>query len=153
MNNEKINAFFNDIVLNKFVLNFVPGLILFFTFSSFVNFSVSDGLLSLLIIVIFSWVLGMLLEMVFFKKVYHTRRTEKEANSNVNEHLNLLYGKLGISILIACLFWIDIEAIMNYFDRSYKDHTEAVFIVIKFLVVVLTGIFLYLHYLKSRIKD
>jgi hypothetical protein len=153
MNNEKINAFFNDIVLNKFILNFVPGLILFFTFSSFVNFSVSDGLLSLLIIVIFSWVLGMLLEMVFFKKVYRTRRTEKENDSTVNDYLNLLYGKLGISILIACLFWIDIQAIMGYFDRSYRDNTEGFFILAKFLIVVLTGIFLYLHYLKSRIKD
>lgn len=154
MNNEKINAFFNDIVLDKFIINFIPGLILLHVVSSFIGFSAGGtGLAALLIIASVSWVLGILLEMVFFKKVYHARREGKK--HSISENINLLFGKLGISILIACVSWINVYEIKLYFDhyRGRGDGAEIFFIIAKFLIVVLIGVFLYLHYLKSRIKD
>lgn len=151
MNTEKINTFFNEIILDKFILNFVPGLILFFVVSSFVEFSISAGLSAFLIITSVSWVLGILLEMIFFRKVYLSRREGKAYN--VSETLNLLYGKLGISILITFVSWINIRAILFNTYNGRVDKSEVFFIIVKFLIVALVGLFLYLYYLKSRIKE
>jgi len=152
MDNNKINTFFNEIIFDKFILNFIPGLILFFVLSTFIGISTGQGLTILLIVTSVSWVLGVLLEMIFFKKAFLNKREGKAFTRT--ENLNLLFGKIGISILIACIFWIDIESVLNYFEYSGRmDGTKVFLIILKFVLFVLGGLFLYLHYLKSRIKD
>jgi hypothetical protein len=151
MDNNTIKAFFNEIILDKFILNFVPGLILFFVLTTFIRIPIGEGLTIFLIISSVSWVLGMLLELTFFRKAYLTRRENKKFTTS--ESLNLLFGKIGISILIACIFWIDIESIINYFGYGNRGNGKRTFLIVsKFLVFSLGGLFLYLHYLKSRIK-
>jgi hypothetical protein len=147
MDNNTVKAFFNEIILDKFILNFMPGLILFFVLTTFIRIPIGEGLTIFLIVASASWVLGMLLELTFFRKAYLRRRENTVFTKS--ESLNLLFGKIGISILIACIFWIDIEAIIDY----RGDKTSAIFFVIKFLAFALGGLFLYLHYLKSRIKE
>lgn len=152
MDNNKIKAFFDEIILDKFILNFIPGLILFFVLSTFIGVSTGQGLTIFLIVTSISWVLGILLEMIFFKKAFTTKREGKAFSTT--ENLNLLFGKIGISILIACLFWIDIESVLSYFEYSGSMNGTRVFLIIlKFVIFVLAGLFLYLHYLKSKIKD
>ncbi|WP_298514425.1 hypothetical protein [uncultured Kordia sp.] len=152
MDNNKINSFFNDILLDKFILNFVPGLILFFVLSTFIGVSTGQGLTIFLIVTSVSWVLGVLLEMIFFKKAFLTKREGKAFTHT--ENLNLLFGKIGISILIACIFWIDIESVLYYFKHSSSISGMKTFLIIlKFVFFALAGLFLYLNYLKSRIKE
>ncbi|MFK7748851.1 MAG: hypothetical protein AB8B65_10695 [Kordia sp.] len=152
MDNNKIKAFFDEIILDKFLMNFIPGLILFFVVSRFVGGGMGEGLTVFLIVISFSWILGVLLEMIFFKKAFANRRGEK-AYSNT-ENLNLLFGKIGISILIACIFWIDIQSVINYFEYSGSIKGMQIFmIILKFVVFALAGLYLYMHYLKSKIKE
>lgn len=147
MDNNTIKAFFNEIILDKFIVNFVPGLILFFVLTTFIRIPIGEGLTTFLIVASASWVLGVFLELSFFKKAYFKRRSNTAFTTS--ESLNLLFGKIGISILIACLCWIDLESIIEYRGGTM----QAIFIVIKFLVFVLMGLFLYLDYSKSRKKD
>ncbi|MBC8755774.1 hypothetical protein H2O64_13945 [Kordia sp. YSTF-M3] len=147
MNNSTIKAFFNEIILDKFMVNFVPGLILFFVLTTFIRIPMGEGLTIFLIVTSISWVLGILLEMTFFRKTYLTRR--ENTAFTTSQSLNLLFGKIGISIIIACVLWIDIEAVIEYRGNT----AEAIFLIIRFLVFTLAGLFLYLYYLKSRIKE
>jgi hypothetical protein len=147
MNNSTIKVFFNEIILDKFMVNFVPGLILFFVLTTFIRIPMGEGLTIFLIVTSISWVLGMLLEMTFFRKTYLARR--ENTAFTTSQSLNLLFGKIGISIIIACVLWIDIEAVIEYRGNT----TEAIFLIIRFLVFTLAGLFLYLYYLKSRIKE
>jgi len=152
MNNSNINAFFNEIILDKFILNFVPGLILFYAVISFLGLSFDSGLAAFVIFISVSWVLGILLELVFFRKSYRIRREGKP--QTVNESLNLLYGKIGMSILIMSVSMINIPAIQLYLEL-FVDRgvgTEIYFIVFKYLSIILVGLFLYLYYLKSKVK-
>ncbi|MEM6686728.1 MAG: hypothetical protein AAF617_13175, partial [Bacteroidota bacterium] len=74
MNNENIKAFFNDLFIDKFLVNFVPGFILLFSMISFLIFPTGDGLPWLFIIAICAWILGLLLELIFYAKTYKKRR-------------------------------------------------------------------------------
>lgn len=152
MDNNKIKTFFDEIILDKFILNFIPGLILFFVLSRFVGGGMGEGLTVFLIVISVAWVLGILLEMIFFKKAYAARREGKAFSTT--ESLSLLFGKIGISILIACIFWIDIDSVLYYFKHSSSISGMKIFLIIlKFVIFVLAGIFLFMHYLKSKIKE
>ncbi|AXG67920.1 hypothetical protein KORDIASMS9_00102 [Kordia sp. SMS9] len=156
MNNEKINAFFNDIFIDKFLVNFVPGLILFYALYSFISFSTGDGLLSLLIITIISWILGLLLEMVFYGKTYKNRRVG--IAFTIDDSLRLLFSKIGLSIIIAVFISIFMPEILQQitkteirpFETSFFERKEAdlriVFMFIKGFAFIAVGMYLYLRY-------
>ncbi len=148
MDNDKIKEFFNDIVLDKFLVNFIPGLILFYTLTLFVSISIGEGLISFLIVTSSSWVLGMILELIVFRKAYLKRR--ENAIQNTHEVLKLLYGKIGASILIACLFSIDLGWILNLFDYRTEDELKIIRLLAKFIVFIAGGALLYFYYRKNR---
>ena len=108
MNNKNITEFLQDILLGKFLVNFVPGLILYYVLSAtwFMDIDTGDWLLSFLIVTSISWTLGALEELIFFRKAF--LRRWQEGTSNSSDNIVLMAGKIGIALLIACIFWIDL---------------------------------------------
>jgi hypothetical protein len=154
MNNKNINEFFNDLFLDKFLVNFFPGLILFFVLATFVSFPTGDGVLWLFIVAIGAWILGMIVEMIFYRKTYIDRRAG--ATFTVNESLNLLFSKIGLCIIIATIIYLvfKITQMVIYEDlysRSLRKENEVAlfFTFIKSLFFVVFGIFLYRRYPKK----
>jgi hypothetical protein len=155
MNNKNIREFFNDLLLDKFLVNFFPGLILFYVLTTFIKFSTGDGLLSLLIIVCTSWILGIFLEMIFYGKTYRDRRTGKVFS--ITQSLNLLFSKIGLSIIITAiitlvvlLIQLDTEEVFEtemFTTYTEKDREIRMFLqILKPSLCILFGIFLYRRY-------
>lgn len=144
----KIKDFFDNLVFDKFLLNFIPGLILFYVLTMFIDVSIGEGLTSFLIVASVSWVLGLILELVFFRKSYLKRREENRLTKS--DSLNLLFGKIGVSIVIACILWIDLEWLMNLFDNMNEKLVEMIRLIIKLLLFTIGGILLYIYYRKNN---
>ncbi|KAB8154094.1 hypothetical protein EZY14_006565 [Kordia sp. TARA_039_SRF] len=157
MNNEKINAFFNDIFIDKFLVSFVPGLILFYTLYPFISFSTGDGLLALWLIIIISWILGLLLEMIFYGKTYKNRRAGTVFT--IDKSLRLLFSKIGLSIIIAVIISIFMTELLqqiannklesrmqtDFFDIK-ETELRIVLMFIKAFTFMAIGLYLYLRY-------
>lgn len=148
MNNNAIKEFFNELVLDKFLLNFIPGLILFYVLTMFIPITVGEGLTTLLIVASASWVLGLLLELIFFRATYFARREGKKLTTN--EQLNLLFGKIGVSTIIACILSIDLVSALRIFDDGIAEEIAFSNPVVKFLLFGIIGITLYLFYSKNN---
>ncbi len=149
MNNKNINEFLKDTILDKFLVNFVPGLILYYVIAFSLNIGVGDGLISLVIITSVSWTLGMLLEMVLFRRAFNRRKLE---GAQSVDSLHLLFGKMGVSILIACLFSIDLEWLHDLADNNEREDMAEAKIFIKLVLFCTGGILLYLIYRKQANK-
>lgn len=146
MNNKNITEFFQDIVLGKFIVNFIPGLILFYVLTMFIDVRTGEGLMSFVIVTSVSWTLGALLEFVFFRKAFFKRWLEG-SSSNMDNVL-LLFGKIGMATLIACIFWIDLKWILNLFESIHEENMEIVNVVVKFSLFLIGGGLLYWVYAK-----
>lgn len=148
MESEKINNFFNDVILGKFLLNFILGIILFYKLAITLGFPIREGVLSLLVVTSFSWILGMIIELVFFNKQYLKRR--KGTQLSLDKRLKLLYGKTGISIIIVCvLFMIDLEWILNIFDKRNSQEMIIIYSIIKLVLFFGSGVLLYKYSFKN----
>lgn len=151
MNTDKIKEFFNEIILDKFIVNFVPGLILFYTLTLFIKVSIGEGLISFLIVTSSSWVLGIILELIVFRKTYLKRR--ENTTQPTHEVLKLLYGKIGVSIIIASLFTIDLKWILELFDYRTEDDMKIIRPIVKLVIFISGGILLYRYYRKNRFNS
>lgn len=148
MDNKNINDFFKNILLDKFLVNFIPGLILFYALTNVVSIWVGDGLITLLIVVSTAWTLGVLLEMFVFRKAFYARWQGIAVHTSIDS-LNLMFAKMGISIVIACLSMIDLELIIENFDH----HPEDSIVAIKAVLFGAAGIFLAWRYWKQGRKN
>lgn len=104
MNLSKINQFFNEVLLDKFIINFIPGLILYYCLHSFVPFTSGGWLTSFFLLLTVTWFLGLILEFLFFQKTFIRRR-----NENVfilKDCLTFLFAKVAVAILIAIAYAI-----------------------------------------------
>lgn len=146
MNNKNITEFLQDIVLGKFIVNFIPGLILFYVLTMFIDVRTGEGLMSFVIVTSVSWTLGALLEFVFFRKAFF-KRWQEGSSSNMDNVL-LLFGKIGMATLIACIFWIDLKWILNLFESIQEENMEIVNVVVKFSLFLIGGGLLYWVYAK-----
>ncbi|MGB0870496.1 MAG: hypothetical protein ACPGSD_12935 [Flavobacteriales bacterium] len=167
MNNQKINTFLDEIILDKFIINFIPGLLLVLVSTTQWNIKIGDGITSLLTLTSFSWVLGLILELIFFRESYLKRRDGIIFN-NKNK-LNLLFGKIGISILISCIFLIDTNWILDVlnirnneeiivngrYQNKALDEANLAKIRqdIKLIFFVILGVYLFLFYKKRKTNN
>ncbi|MNU90311.1 hypothetical protein D3C71_801750 [compost metagenome] len=151
MDNKKTSEFLNDIILGKFLVNFIPGLIIFYVLTVFIDVKTGDGLISFLIVTTVSWMLGVLLELVFFRKIFY-RRWQGEVSTSIDK-INLLIGKTGVSIIIACVFCIDLDPILNTYNGWNNNIVKFIITFIKLLIFCIGGILLYRHYIKQVKKN
>lgn len=150
MEKEKLNYFLNNVILDKFLLNFIPGVILVYKLALFLGFPIREGMLSFLVVTSFSWILGMILELVFFNEKYQMRI--KGVSLSLAERLKLLYGKIGISIIIVCvLFMIDLEWILNVFDKRNSQEMIVIYAIIKLVFFFGSGVLLYKYSFKEKV--
>ncbi len=151
MNSTKINQILNEIILDKFILNFLPGLILYYSLTSFITFSTGNGLISMIIVVSVSWFLGLLEEFLFFKRIFLKRREQFEFNLKLS--LGSLFGEVGLSILITIVYSI---CHFLYIDLSentskYKESQSAL---IAYIVVFgLLSSYLIFYFYKFTRKN
>lgn len=142
MDHKKLNDFLDEFIVGKFLVNFVPGLILFYALTSFINISVGgDGLTAFVIVVSISWVLGVLIELIFFRKSFYNKANEVVFSRIQN--IYLLFGKLGICMVIGCLICIDA-------DWDPEDNHRDLLNILKLVFFGIVGILLYLVYWKHR---
>ena len=90
MNNKNITEFLQDIVLGKFIVNFIPGLILFYVLTMFIDVRTGEGLMSFVIVTSVSWTLGALLEFVFFRKAFF-KRWQEGSSSNMDKCSSVIW--------------------------------------------------------------
>ena len=148
MSKEKLQQLFNEFILDKFILNFIPGLILFYILRMIIKVSIGDGLSALLIITSFSWVLGLILEAILFRKAYQKRR--EGGLMSRTETLNLLYAKIGVSVLLACVMSIDLHWFLNLFDHRSEKELVVIRKVRNFIVFLVLGVFLVSNVFKDQ---
>ena len=147
MDTKKLTELLEEHVLGKFLVNFIPGLLLFYIVSSAVGLHIEEGLVSLLILTTASWTLGIILEIAFFRGVFFSSRKGKTPGPV--DSITLLLGKTGIAVLITCIYWIDLEWFLNIFDNQSEKEIYFISIGIKFTLFCLGGIFLYRFYVKQ----
>lgn len=145
MENKQINDFFKDIILGKFLVNFVPGFILYCVISNLFRLRFGPGITELLVVISFSWVLGLILEIVGFRSTFFSRRQNQQEESLIY----LLLGKTGIAILIACIFWIDLSWLLEFLEESNDFEMKHAKILFKFLLVATGGFLLFRMYKKN----
>lgn len=123
--------------LERFLLQFVPGLILYIGINTITKISSGEGLISVIIVGSLSWGLGLLLEILFFNKVYLERESENGLSRKKIHYL--LMDKLGISCLIAAIlaFIISTTNFLEYWE--YKTDAQMAESFIKRIVLIILG--------------
>lgn len=150
MNKERLDLLTKDYLLKLFLINFVPGMILYFGITKLISISTGDGFLSLIIICSFAWTLGLVQEMVFFNSHYKTKKTLAiELGTDFQYHL--LIAKVGSALVIACLlslfaFIIDVVDSNGRYDSDILKRTF-----FKTSLVFFIGIFLVIKF-RIRLK-
>jgi hypothetical protein len=137
---------FSKSLLDKFIIHFVPGVIIYFGVFRLIDFRLHQGLLSFVIVACFSWVLGLVLEIIFFKKSYQLR-VDNQLNSAKPIH-HLLVSKVGLAILFAVL----VNAFLSILDilPEPRDFHPSLILVLAIKTVVFggLGLFLFLFFRK-----
>lgn len=144
----KLKTFFNEIILDRFLMNFFPGLILYFLLTILIDFTAGEGIISAIIVSSTSWILGLIVELCFFRKEYSKRR---EASAfKIKETINLFLGKIGLSIVLTCVIIVLISTIsinLKLIDVFNLKYFTTIF---KLLCFGGSGIALYFFYWYNR---
>lgn len=119
MNSTKINQILNEVILDKFLINFIPGLILYFCLHSFVPFTSGNWLTSFFILITVTWFLGLILEFLFFQKTFNRRREVE--NFVLKNCISLLFAKVAVAILISIAYSISHYV---YVDTPHYDRDQ-----------------------------
>lgn len=144
MNNKAITEIVKDLLFSRFLVNFIPGLILFYVCINLLSVSTGEGISSFLILTSVSWTLGVLLEFVFFKKAFFSRWGN--GNPEMIDNLLLLFGKTGVAILISCISRIDLKWILDVFDRRNEEEMLLINSIVKYVLFCIAGVVLYRLY-------
>lgn len=136
MNLEKLEQFFEKVFLTKFLINFVPGFIMYHGISYLTNLTAGTGVFSAFFIICISWTLGVFLQLVFFDS-----KPPTEDNLSKEKVLKLLIGKLSI----ATLFTLVIIFFSYVSQKNISEHVISRIILasILFLLLSVVGIFIY----------
>lgn len=147
MNQNKINQLFNELVLDKFLMNFIPGLILYFCLHSFVPFTTGNWLTSFLILITVTWFLGFTLEFLFFQKTFNRRREVE--NFVLKESISLLFAKVAVAILISIVYSIShyVYADIPHYDRNQVNNFMN--LIIESVFFGLLAVYFLYYYWKS----
>jgi hypothetical protein len=152
MNHKTNIEIVKDFIFSQFLVNFVPGLILFYVCIDLLNVSTGEGITSFLILTTVSWTLGALLEFMFFRKVFFLRWSE--GSPEMKDNMLLLFGKTGVAILIACVFRMDLKWILDIFDRRNEEEMLLINSIVKVVLFCIAGILLYrIYVVHSRKKQ
>ncbi|WP_299833512.1 hypothetical protein [uncultured Tenacibaculum sp.] len=147
MNKENLNYLTDNVFLQQFLINFIPGLPLFYALKTILNVSTGDGFTAFLIVITVSWVLGLILEILLFNKQYKMRFDQENNISKTQLHY-LLITKFSIALLIGLLF-----GFTAFFIKSIDNHaitaTIALRSFLKGLIVIILSIVSWIHFKKK----
>ncbi|MCH2033810.1 MAG: hypothetical protein MK202_09845 [Tenacibaculum sp.] len=146
MNKEKITYITEQILMKNFLLNFVPGLPLYFEFSSLIDFSSFEGIASLIILITISWTLGLCFEILLFDNYYKT----KVQLSNENSHY-LLIAKFSLAICFAFIIEL-ILFMIDSVDNSLVNEKAITRILLKKGMIVVLAALSWYHF-KSKLNS
>jgi len=124
---KKVEQFIKSDFSNNFLINFIPGLVLILPLLRFLN--IGDGLISFTILLVSSWLLGILIEKLFFKKVYKSR--ENPDNITLLNFYELLFGKVGVALILGAII-----RIIGLINEIYNSHAF-VLIIPPFLMIII----------------
>ena len=149
MEKNKISEVVTDLLFDKLLLNFAPGIILYYAIKSLQPFSEGEGLTSLIIIIASAWVLGALVETLFFQKSSIKRR--ESSSFGMAHKLNLMLGKIATAILVASVLVfisiaMDEEFSMIIFDHDRRERFDFEYEMIKTSIFGAIGLIFLLIY-------
>lgn len=137
MKDNNLSELLNKFFLERFLLQFVPGIILYIGFYPLIKISSEEALISFIIVGSLSWGLGLLLEIVFFNQVYKQRESESGLSRKKVHYL--LFAKLGISCAIAGILAF-IASTTNFLEYwEYKTDAQMVESFIKRTILITLG--------------
>lgn len=147
MNKENLNYLTDNVFLQQFLINFIPGFPLFFIIKQTVLFSIDGNLTSFLVVSSFSWILGLILEIVLFNRHYKKRFEEGYTFQKKQFHY-LLITKLSIAIVIGSFLGF----IFLLFLGMGKNIVESNFIgrqIISGFIVSILAFISWIHFKKK----
>ena len=141
MKENNISSLFNTYILQRFLLHFVPGIILYVGLYPLIKISSGEGLISLVIVGSLSWGLGLLLEILLFNSAYNQRESDSGLTRKKVHYL--LLAKLGISCSIAgaLAFVASTTNFLEYWE--YKSDVQMAESFIKRIILIIVGILLW----------
>lgn len=138
---------FSKLVLNRFLIHFVPGIVLYFGLRDIIHLHLDRGLLEFIVVCSFSWTLGLILEIIFFKKIYKLKNDTEPVPNRTNHYL--LISKVGLAIVMIVGANILLGA-LEILQFSKDLHPRLVILLaIKTVVFGGFGLFLFLFFKKT----
>ncbi|WP_299712770.1 hypothetical protein [uncultured Tenacibaculum sp.] len=147
MNKENLNYLTDNVLLQQFLINFIPGLPLFYALKTILNVSTGDGFTAFLIVIAVSWVLGLILEILLFNK-QHKMRFDQENNINKTQLHYLLIVKFAIGIVLSLTLALVVFVIGNV-DNPAFDEDIFLPILFKRLIIVILSVTAWIHFKKK----
>jgi len=161
MQDSKAKAIIQTVILNQFLIHFIPGLILFYQINQYLNITTGEGMLSLLIIASMSWVLGLIFESICFAKQFKKRLSDTEMSYQWS--ISLLLGKVGLVLI----FWVAFPLIIKLladsyveiahvfqdeyrYIRKYVSFEAPIASYFKYVLILTLGMFLYIRFLTQN---
>ncbi|MCI4669051.1 MAG: hypothetical protein MRZ79_13030 [Bacteroidia bacterium] len=147
---ENTANFINEYLMKGFILNFVPGIILFLGMMRLVLIATRDGFTSFVVVISSAWTLGLIQEILFFNKYYQRRGENTPGVKNFNHYL--LLAKTGSAIIISYIL-VMISLLPDWIGggigRGYFEMELMLPLLLKAVLLMGFGLFLMNRFLKK----
>ena len=132
MDKEKISYLTDEVLMKKFLLNFVPGLPLYFALDNIIGLPSFEGLSAFMMVITVAWTLGLCFEILLFNTYYKT----KTNLTNENSHY-LLISKFSLAICFAFIIEFILLIIESVDNDMLTEKTISRIALKKGVIVVL----------------
>ena len=150
MKENALTIFFEDLFFPKFALHLIPGFFIYLGIVEVLDFKISDGIFSLFIMLMSSWMFGYVSEYIFFNASFSQRVAGMLSKKQL---ANLLLGKIGIALLLMYLFGF-YELALYETNYNYEDKVAYDWIlrIGRHVPLLVLAVFLFIRY-RKRLKE